>query len=87
MNPIRFIVLLICTFISFYSYGFNESSERVNELIKNSQKTRVNIEKKLTKRELASLKKNEGQLAEEFENLMKEDKKTNWFNEVDKLID
>jgi len=87
MNSFHKLLLLSAFLMSFQSSAFNESSERVKELVKNSQKTRLNIENKLTKRELASLEKNESKLAREFDKLMKEDEKANWFNEIDKIIE
>ena len=87
MKSKTYYVLLSAILMALFSiqaWGFND--EHTMEVIKKSKETRSNLEKTLPTRDLASLKTQEKNLNDEYQQLMNQNEDNNWFNEVDKVI-
>lgn len=61
--------------------------QEVRDVVERSQKARQEIEKGLPSRKIAGMNEAEMRWAREFEELQREESKSNWFDEVDKLIE
>ena len=85
MRIFKSLLLIILT-LAGQAFAFDESNERVQELLKKSQETRQDIESSLSKRDLASLSQDQKVMADEFQNLMNKNEDKDFFNEIDEII-
>ncbi len=83
MKPI--LIIIASNIISISSFAFEDT--RVADIIQKSKATRNEIKSTFTDRDLASVNEAEIKLNNEYDQLMKNDSDTDWFEKVDTLIE
>lgn len=86
-DHLKQLTLLIFLFFAASAWGTSDvESERAKEVVEKSRQTRTNIEKGLSRREIASIDKDTQKWHQEYKTLMASDDDQDWFKQVDQVI-